>query len=73
MENRLLTIRKRLGMSQAQLANALGMTAGNVSHIETGRQILTLENAAALISVSKKSGISIGLDDIFVYQKDAKK
>lgn len=60
-------------MSQAQLASALGMTAGNVSHIETGRQVLTTENAIALIGVSQKSGISIGLDDIFVYPKGAKK
>lgn len=67
MKNRLPEIRKELGMSQAELAKALDMTPGNVSHIETGRQILTLDNAAALIRVCRANDLNKGFDDIFIY------
>lgn len=69
MKNRLTDIRKKLGVTQAALATRLGMTAGNVSHIETGKQILTLDNAVALISVCGAMGLKIDLDDIFIYPK----
>lgn len=67
MKNRFSDIRKQLDVSQAVLAKELGMTAGNVSHIETGRQILTLDNAVALIGVCRARGLKIDLDDIFIY------
>ncbi len=69
MKNRLPDIRKRLGLSQAQLATLLDMTQGNVAHIENGRQILTLDNAVSLIGVCRSKGIVIGLDDVFIYPK----
>lgn len=69
MKNRLTDIRKKLGISQAALATRWGMTAGNVSHIETGKQILTLDNAVALIGVCGAMGLKIDLDDIFIYPK----
>lgn len=69
MKNRLPDIRKRLGLSQAQLATLLDMTQGNVAHIENGRQILTLDNAVSLIDVCRSKGIVIGLDDVFIYPK----
>jgi len=73
MKNRFADIRKKLGVSQAQLAKALDMTPGNVSHIETGRQILTLDNAVALVSVCRDSGLNVGLDDIFIYPETTPK
>lgn len=73
MENRLLDIRKRLGMTQEQLADELGITQANVSHIETEKQILTLGNASALVGVCAKRGIVIGLDDIFIYPQQAQR
>jgi len=73
MKNRFSDIRKKLGLSQAQLAAMLGMTPGNVSHIETGRQILTLDNAVALVGVCRNSGLSVGLDDIFIYPETTPK
>ena len=69
MKNRLPDIRKRLGLSQAQLATLLDMTQGNVAHIENGRQILTLDNAVSLIGVCRSKGIVIDLDDVFIYPK----
>lgn len=69
MKNRLTDIRKKLGLSQAALAMRLGMTAGNVSHIETGKHVLTLDNAVSLISVCGAMGLKIGLDDVFIYPK----
>jgi len=73
MKNRLAEIRKQLGVSQAQLASALEMTPGNVSHIETGRQILTLDNAVSLVRFCHKSGLAVGLDDVFIYPLPSKK
>lgn len=67
MKNRFAEIRKKLAVSQAELAKELGMTPGNVSHIEIGRQILTLDNAVALIGVCRARGLNIDLDDIFIY------
>ncbi len=69
MKNRLSDIRKRLGMSQAQLAEYFSMTPGNVSHIETNKQVMTLAHAVSLINLCLSKGIVIGLDDVFIYPK----
>ena len=45
----ILTLRKKLGISQAQLAKKIGTTQSNVARIETGQQnftTATLQNIA---------------------------
>jgi transcriptional regulator with XRE-family HTH domain len=54
-------------MSQAQLAEYFCVTPGNVSHIETNKQALTLKHAGSLIDLCLSKGIVIGLDDVFIY------
>lgn len=62
--NTILSIRKRLEATQAELADALGVSQGNVSHYERG-QTVPPDIALRLINFAKKRGISISFDDIY--------
>jgi transcriptional regulator with XRE-family HTH domain len=45
----LATIRKRLGMTQAQLAEAIGLSGGErISEYETGRRAISKRSAALI-------------------------
>ena len=63
--NNVQTIRKRLGLSQAALAAAVGVTQGNISHIEQGRQEVTPSVARRIIAVAADRGVPLGFDDIY--------
>lgn len=63
--NAIQTIRKRLGMTQAELASAIGVTQGNVSHIEQGRQEVTPVVARRVIDVAATRGVVVTFDDIY--------
>ena len=63
--NNVREIRTRLGMSQADLARAIGVTQGNVSHIEQGRQALMPAHATRLIEIASERGVKISFDDIY--------
>lgn len=65
MANRLLQIRQKIGISQAELAQELGVTAGNISHIETGKHGLSVDLAKALVVFCSRKNVPISLDDIF--------
>lgn len=59
------TIRKRLGLTQAALAKAIGCTQGNVWHYEARGQTVPPEVAKRLIQFAAKKGVTIGFDDIY--------
>lgn len=63
--NNVREIRTRLDMSQADLASAIGVTQGNVSHIEQGRQTLMPAHAMRLIEIAAERGVTISFDDIY--------
>lgn len=63
--NNVREIRNRLDMSQADLASAIGVTQGNVSHIEQGRQVLMPAHAKRLIEIASERGVKISFDDIY--------
>lgn len=65
MKNNIKAIREKLGLSQAGLASHLGMTAGNVSHIETGKQSLMPDAAAKIISLCREAGQNIDFNDLY--------
>lgn len=50
-------IRSDLGLSQAMLAEKLGVSPGHIGDIERGHRKLTIELAAKLEALSGKSGI----------------
>ncbi|MFL9610201.1 helix-turn-helix domain-containing protein [Methylobacillus sp. Pita2] len=62
--NNFQTIRSRLNLSQAELAEALGMSQPNVSKYENGQDIPP-DTARKLISLAQSRGVSISFDDIY--------
>lgn len=65
MESVLKSIRSRLGATQCALADALCVTPANISHIETGKQSLSVELAKRLVEYAKTKGVSVTLDEIY--------
>ena len=61
---RIKEIRERLGMTQQELAHALGCTQGNVGHYERG-QLFPPDRAKTLIQTAKKRGLSLTLDQVY--------
>ena len=59
------TIRTKLGMSQADLGAALGVTQGNVGHYERRDQLVSVPVAARLIGVCEERGLTVTFDDLY--------
>ncbi|MBS0878639.1 MULTISPECIES: helix-turn-helix transcriptional regulator [unclassified Tatumella] len=63
--NNLRTIRKRLGMTQGELASAIGLkTAGAICHYEHGRRELSISMSRKILQVLNTKGASVSLDDL---------
>lgn len=62
--NRIKAIRERLGLTQAELALALGKTQGNVGFYERG-QTVPPDVARRLISFAHVSGVQITYEDVY--------
>lgn len=62
--NRIRTIRDRLGVTQAELALALGKSQGNVAFYEKG-QVVPPDVAKRLIAFAVSKGVSIGYEDVY--------
>lgn len=60
----ILSIRKRLGLSQAALGEAIGCTQGNVGHYERG-QTVPPEMARRLIRFAATRGVVLSFDDVY--------
>lgn len=63
--NNLLSIRKRLGMSQTDFGEAIELSQGNVSHYECGRQSVPPDVARRIIKVAAERGHTVSFDDIY--------
>ncbi|CAK6616192.1 helix-turn-helix transcriptional regulator [Providencia stuartii] len=57
--------RKKLGLTQTDLAKELGCTKGNISHYENGRRKADLEVCRKLVRFFNNNGINVTIDDIF--------
>jgi len=64
-------IRERLGVTQAALAQGIGVTQGNVSHYEHG-QTVPPEVASRLIEFACASGVRLTFDDIYRVSRPTK-
>lgn len=62
--NRIRTIRDRLGVTQAELALALGKSQGNVAFYEKG-QVMPPDVAKRLISFAATKGLAIAFEDVY--------
>ena len=67
--NNILQIRKRLGLSQVAFGEAIGVSQGNVSHYEQGRQEVPPDVARRVIAAAEAFGQAVTFDDI--YRTDA--
>lgn len=65
MSCNLTLIRKRLRMTQKQVAAMFGQTPANVSHYERGKQELPPRLALRLIEVAGAIGVDISFDDVY--------
>lgn len=57
--------RKKAGISQAVLAEKIGMTPGAVSHYESGRRMPTLQDCRKIRAVLRKHGEDLTLEELF--------
>lgn len=57
-------IRSRLGVTQAELADVLGVSQGNISFYERG-QTVPPEIAGKLIAFAAERGLPIGYDHVY--------
>lgn len=60
----LRAIRHRLGVTQQQLADGLGMTQANVSHYEAG-QTVPPTVARSVIAFAADRGLTLTYDDVY--------
>lgn len=58
------SIRERLGMTQAALAQAIGCTQGNIGHYEKGQSVPP-EMARRIIATAQRVGLAVGYEDIY--------
>ena len=63
--NNIIHIRKLIGISQAELGAAIGVSQGNVSHYEQGRQEVPPDVARRLISAAKERGLVLTFNDVY--------
>lgn len=62
--NNVQTIRKRLGLSQKAFATEIGISQGNVSHMERGQEVMP-DVARKIISVAASRGVDVTFNDIY--------
>lgn len=62
--NTILSIRRRLGVTQTELAQALGCTQGNVHHYERGQTVMPAV-ARRLIAYAQSRGHIVTYDEIY--------
>lgn len=63
--NNILSIRMALGVSQHAMGELIGVSGGNVSHYENGRQEIPPQVARRLIEVAAARGHTLTFDDIY--------
>ena len=61
MKNRLKEIRKKVGLSQYQLARLSGLSQSTVSHIERGAFLPTIDSAYRIAA-----GLGVRVEELFV-------
>ncbi|MFS1539522.1 MAG: helix-turn-helix transcriptional regulator [Candidatus Phlomobacter fragariae] len=63
--NNLKKLRKQTGMTQAGLANALGLTQGAIAHYEKGIRRLNIDTAKKILSEFNSRGLFCTFEDVF--------
>jgi putative transcriptional regulator len=58
-------IRKKLGLTQAEFAQSIGVTSRAIGHIETGIRGLSGDLALRIQDFLKTKGINVSIDDLY--------
>ena len=58
-------IRESLRMTQAALAEAVGLTQGAIAHYENERRKPGLDECRRIVAALNESGAAVTLDDVF--------
>lgn len=69
--NGLITLRKRLAMSQAEIGAAIGVTQSTISQSERGDITLSVEVAKRLVQFARSKGVKASLDDLYMSGAEA--
>jgi putative transcriptional regulator len=59
------TIRESLRITQAALADSVGVTQGAIAHYENDRRKPGLEECRRIVAALNKHGAKVTLDDVF--------
>jgi putative transcriptional regulator len=59
------TIRESLRITQAALADSVGVTQGAIAHYENDRRKPGLEECRRIVAALNKHGAEVTLDDVF--------
>ena len=68
--NAIKSIRTRMGLTQAALAEAIGCTQGNVGQYENRGQTMPPDMARKLIQFADSKGLALTFDDIYAEAVD---
>lgn len=63
--SRMKSIREKAGMTQAELAEAVGLTQGAIAHYEGGRRKPGLDECRRILEALNRKGACATLDDLF--------
>lgn len=66
MRNRLEELRKARGISQEQLADALGVSRQTIGSLENGRY-----NPSIILAFKIARYFNLTIEDIFIYEEDS--
>ena len=58
-------IREKVGMTQAELADAIGMTQGAIAHYENERRKPGLSECRLIVDALNRKGAKASLDEVF--------
>lgn len=67
MKNRLEEIRKAKGITQEELANALGVSRQTVGSLENGRY-----NPSIILAFKIARFFDVAIEEVFIYEEDEK-
>jgi len=59
------TIRETVGITQAALALAVGLTQGAIAHYENDRRKPGLDECRRIVAALNATGADVSLDDVF--------
>ena len=71
MHNQIKSYRQKIGLTQSQFADAMGVGQPTVSNYENGGRTVDIDGARVLVRTFKLFGLSLTLEDLFPIEQAA--